>query len=70
MCNGNSETVQACDDKKAQTCILNCLLTIVPGGGVNSLAPSLNMYALSIRTPACGEKGDSGGTSAILLVEI
>jgi hypothetical protein len=49
---------------------LNCLLTCVPGGGVNSLAPSLNTYALSIRTPACQETGDSDGTSAILLVEI
>ena len=70
MCNGNSETARACDDKKARTCILNCLLTTVPGRGVNSLAPSLNTYALSIRTPACREKGDSGETSAILLVEI
>ena len=53
MCSGNSETARAGDDKKTRTYDLNCLLTFVPGGGVNSSIPSRNRYALSIGTPPC-----------------
>jgi hypothetical protein len=70
MCSGNSETARAGDDKKTRTCDLNCLLTFVPGGGVNSSIPSWNRYALSVGTPACRVTGDSDGTSAILFVDI